>query len=264
MNNYKDILAIDDEEIILDAISKIISFEGYTLDVCTDVDSAISKMKKHHYRLIICDIMMPEKDGFEFLQYVNTNRINTPVVITTGFSTLENAVKSLYEGAIGFIPKPFTVEELLSITKRGLHYGENFNRCYYDISTLKLDFIPCPPKYYRLGFDSWMFNVSEGIVKIGITDLFLKSIGMIKNLEFLSIEEMIYQGGTCLKIIDNENCYHQMLSPISGRIISINNDLVLHQNLLEKDPYFNGWIYKMIPSNIEHELKNITPCSSDI
>ena len=58
------------------------------------------------------------------LRIVNKRKLHTPVVITTGFSTLENAVKALYQGAVGFIPKPFSVEEMTSIIKRGINYGE--------------------------------------------------------------------------------------------------------------------------------------------
>ena len=70
--------------------------------------------------LIICDIMLPDIDGFEFLEKLHSMEIKTPVIITTGFSTVENAVKSLYSGAIDFLPKPFTFDELISNIKRGL------------------------------------------------------------------------------------------------------------------------------------------------
>lgn len=266
MKEYKDILIIDDEEVILDAISKIVSYEGYTSDACQNVVNALTKLDNRKYKLIICDIMMPGKDGFELLEIVRQKRIMTPVVITTGFSTLENAVKALYEGAIGFIPKPFSIEELTSIMNRGFEYGkfiENSIENIADTNSTLIDFVPCPPRYYRLGFDSWMNKAEEGIVTIGITDLFLKSIGMINQIEFMKIEESIYQGGNCLKIMDsNENC-HQLLAPISGKIIDINEKVIVNKSLLEKDPYFTGWIYKMIPTNLEPELNNITPCSTD-
>ena len=163
---------------------------------------------------------MPDIDGFELLSVFRQKRITTPVVITTGFSTLENAVKALYEGAIGFIPKPFSIEELISIIKRGIEYGKIFNKKTKTPSVknrVSFDFVPCPPKYFRLGYDSWLSHAGEGIVKIGITDLFLKSIGLVKEIEFLNIEENIYQGGTCLKILDNKELLHQVL-PILVKI----------------------------------------------
>ena len=67
-----------------------------------------------------------------------------------------------------------------------------------------------------------------------------------------------------LKIYDNNEFSHQVIAPISGKIIDINEKVIVNKSLLEKDPYFQGWIYRMIPENLEHEINNIIPCSSDI
>lgn len=267
MNESRDILIIDDEEVILDAIKKIALFEGYSSDICLNVSEAESYLQQKKYSLIICDIMMPDKDGFEFLKIVQQKRISTPVVITTGFSTLENAVKSLYDGAVGFIPKPFTVEELVSIIRRGIEYGKIFSNKYdlnIDNTQDLLSYVPCPPKYYRLGCDSWMNIEKDGICSIGVCDLFIKSIGTLKEFELLNREQTIYQGGTSAKIIENSDHSHQLLSPLSGKIIEVNEHIITDKILLEKDPYFQGWIYKIIPDNLEYELNNLTPCSTDI
>ncbi len=211
--------------------------------------------------------MMPGKTGFELLEILNNKRITTPVIITTGFSTLDNAVKALNDGAMGFIPKPFTVDELTSIIFRGMKYQVLLKNKYLPSSLIQddlLSFIHCPPKYYRLGFDSWVFENLEGTVMIGLTDLFLKSVGMINSFESYSVDETLYQGGSCLKVTDSNDLIHQLLSPISGKIIDINNKIIEDSTLLEKDPYFKGWIYRIIPNNLEHDLKNLTPCSSDI
>ena len=264
MDTNSEILIIDDEEVILEAVKKTAALENLKSDTCLNVKDALALLTKKKYQLIICDIMMPEVDGFELLKIVRKKKILTPVVITTGFSTLENAVKALYEGAVGFIPKPFTIEELISIIKRGIEYGRLFENKLKSKQNSLLEFIPCPPKYFRLGNESWMNKAEEGLVVIGITDLFLKSIGMIEDIEFMNVEEEIYQGGICLKITDNKDCIHQLLSPISGKIININSKIIEQHSLLEKDPYFEGWIYKMVPSNLENDMENITPCSSDI
>jgi CheY-like chemotaxis protein len=267
MKTDTDILVIDDEEVILGAIKKIVSMENLSADTFLNVTDALDNIDKNKYKLIISDIMMPDIDGFELLNILKQKKIATPVVITTGFSTLENAVRALYEGAVGFIPKPFTIDELLSIVMRGLEYGKifgdkfNFNLTSNDNL---IEYVPCPPKYFRLGNDSWMNRADEGLVTIGITDLFLKSIGMIRDIEFMNLEDEVYQGGICLKITDNKEFIHQLLSPISGKILEINNKIVEQNSLLEKDPYFDGWIYRMVPSNLQEELENIISCSSDI
>lgn len=117
-----DILVVDDESVIINAVDKICSAEGLKVDTSPDAGGALAKVEKNSYRLIISDIMMPDIDGFQFLDTLLKMKINTPVIITTGFSTVENAVKSLYNGAIDFIPKPFSADELLSSVSRGLKY----------------------------------------------------------------------------------------------------------------------------------------------
>lgn len=67
--------------------------------------------------------MLPEFDGFQFLNELRRNKINVPVIDNTGYSTFENVVKSLYDRAIDFLPKPFTVNELLSCVHRGINYA---------------------------------------------------------------------------------------------------------------------------------------------
>lgn len=265
MNKKYDILIIDDEEVIINAISMIATYNELTSATATNPKDALALLEETEFNLIITDIMMPEMDGFQFLEIVKQMKIKTPVIMTTGYSTLENAIRALNCGAIAFVPKPFTFEELTSVFKRGIEYSKITNKLYSrnDCDDL-LSIIPCPPKYYRLGFDSWMNEEYTGTVRIGVTDLFLNSVGTLDSIDIMSIDENIYQGNASLKIIDSNEYIHQVLSPISGKIVSINEKLLENINLLAKDPYFEGWIYTIIPFSLEAEIKNLTSCSSDI
>ena len=132
MKKEKKILIIDDEQVILDSVSKIASMEGWDVDTVLSVKDGLTKLKSTKYSLILSDIMMPEINGFQLLEELYVKKIDIPVIMITGFSTVENAVKSLYKGAIDFIPKPFTIDEIVSSMYRGLAYlniqkkGANF------------------------------------------------------------------------------------------------------------------------------------------
>ena len=208
--------------------------------------------------------MMPEMDGFQFLDIVYQKKINTPVIMTTGYSTLENAVQALHNGAMAFVPKPFTLEELTSVFVRGMEYVKIFNSTSNGNDEELLSIIPCPPKYSRLGFDSWMNEEFEGTVKIGVTDLFLNSVGNLDSIELMKMDENLHQGNTAFRITDSNKNIHQVLAPISGKIVSINEKIIENINLLAKDPYFDGWIYTVIPFSLESEIEKLTSCSSDI
>ncbi len=264
MKKQWDILIIDDEQVVIDAVVKICSSEGYSVDWSIDAKDALNKFDKNSYRLIISDIMMPDIDGFKFLDELRKMKISYPVIMTTGYSTVENAVKSLYNGAIDFIPKPFTADELLNSVIRGMKYLEIQN----SIKNLKNDdtsiiYVPCPAKYYRLGYSSWAAQEGSGTILIGVTDLFLKTIDTLSEIDFFNIDDEIVQGNQCSSLIDKNGKVHSLLSPVSGRIIEVNNELQRNNNLIEKDPYFTGWFYRLIPSDSEYELKNLTNCSSD-
>ena len=68
MSKTSDILVIDDEQVIVDAVVKICSFENYSVDAALNVKEAIDKISKNHYMIYICDIMMPDGDGFQILR----------------------------------------------------------------------------------------------------------------------------------------------------------------------------------------------------
>lgn len=266
MNKTADILVIDDEQVIIDAVIKICSLDNYSVDTALNVKTAIEKISKNYYNIIICDIMMPDGDGFQILDELNDRKIDSTIIMTTGYSTVENAVKSLYKGAIDFIPKPFTVDELLNSLFRANKYQEIKSR-QEELSKHQAEsnlfYVTCPSKYSRLGYSSWMVQERDGSVLIGVCDLFMKTVDSVKEIEFHNREDELAQGISCVTIISDEDRAHKILSPVSGRIVEVNNSLKSNPSLLEKDPYFEGWIYRVIPVDLEYEQKNLTPCSSD-
>ncbi|MDO8548974.1 MAG: response regulator [Ignavibacteria bacterium] len=259
-----DILVVDDEQVVIDAVVKICSSENYTVDSAIDAKKALQNFSKNNYKIIVCDIMMPGIDGFGFLDELHKRKISSPVIMTTGYSTVENAVKSLYTGAIDFIPKPFTADELVNSVLRGMKYLEiQTSLKNYKRDTSEIIYVPCPAKYYRLGYSSWAAEENLGSVLIGATDLFIKTIENISDIELFQPDEEVVQGNACAHIKDKEERVHPLLSPVSGKIIEVNEELKKNKSLIEKDPYFEGWFYRLIPSDSEYELKNLINCSSD-
>lgn len=261
MKDRKNILIIDDEQVVINSISKIAAGENFSVDSVCDASSALQKISTTDFDLIICDIMLPGMDGFQFLSELDSKRIDTPVMMTTGYSTIENAVKSLYNGAIEFIPKPFTVDEMTSVIRRGMKYSTimKLKKAHDDSIIL----VPCPAKYFRLGYSSWMNKDADGSVLVGATDFFIKTLEQIRRIELLEINEVLTQAAPSVKFETEDELTHQLYSVISGIIIAKNNRLLEEPELLEKDPYFDGWIYRLIPTELDYEMKLLIPCSSD-
>ncbi len=261
MKEHFNILIIDDEQVVIDSISKIVLMENYTFVSVLDAREALIKLEQYDFDLIICDIMLPEMDGFQFLSKVESKRIDTPVIMTTGFSTIENAVKALYSGAIEFVPKPFTVDELTSVIHRGIKYNSLLRKKKLNDDSVLI--VPCPSKYFRLGYSAWMNSDFDGSVLIGATDFFMKTLEQLKKIELLPLNEILTQASPAVKFETEDGLIHQLYSVISGTIIDRNIRITDEPELLEKDPYFEGWIYRIIPSEPAYEMKLLIPCSSD-
>ncbi|MEQ1917832.1 MAG: response regulator [Elusimicrobiota bacterium] len=249
MNTERDLLIIDDEPVITSAVSRICAAEGLSVDAADSGKAGLELLKVRSYRLILCDIMMPDLDGFQFLQETARRAIKTPVIMATGYATLENAVKALTLGAADFIAKPFTADELLAVVRRALHGVPAY--------------VPCPPKYYRLGRVSWVKEEHEGSVLIGLSDAFLKTIDAVSALELAPVNDETAQGSSCAVVVSASGDRHGVMCPVSGRIVEVNAAAAGHPAAVEKDPYFEGWLYRVVPSDLNAELKNLVSCSSD-
>ncbi len=115
------ILIVDDEGEILDSLEEILILNGFTdVDTASDGEEAIKKIKEKEYDIVITDISMPGKDGFEVVEYVVNNCSSTVAIVMTGYINTDTAIKSFKSGAYDFLKKPFNKEMLLLALDRAL------------------------------------------------------------------------------------------------------------------------------------------------
>jgi len=258
MSFVRDILVIDDEPTITQAVVKVCSAEGMTITAADHAARALQCLEESKFRLVLCDIMMHELDGFQFLAELSRRGIRTPVVMMTGYSTVENAIKSLSStGAVDYIPKPFTADELLTVIRRSLRCGMLLDKA--ESAGLprsnSMSYVACPVNYYRLGYVSWVLMEDEGTARIGVSDLFLKAAEGISEFELSAPGEDLVQGIPCAVATSPDGSTHEIMCPMSGQILEVNADVQSTPSLVEKDPYFRGWLYRILPSNPESNLQ---------
>jgi len=249
MKKHADILVIDDEPVITRAVQKVCAAEGMSVDMEDGGAAGLSRLKDSSYGLIICDLMMPGVGGEQFLAEAARLGVPTPVIIATGYATLENAVASLARGAIDFIPKPFTTEELLAAVRRALRCDQLRREAAGGTAGGA-----CPAQYHRLGCLSWAKAESEGSVLVGAGGLFIRSIEPLKSLELLRPGDETLQGSACAVAVSEDGDRHPVLCPVSGRIAEMNAAAAANPALLEKEPYSGGWLYRVLPSSLQEEL----------
>ena len=108
------ILVVEDERDLNRIITKHLKKNNYSVDSCFNGQEALDFISYSEYDLIITDIMMPNVDGYEFIDKLRANKNNTPVIMLTAKDTLEDKIVGLDSGADDYIVKPFEFEELLA------------------------------------------------------------------------------------------------------------------------------------------------------
>lgn len=112
----KKILVIDDAEFILESTSTLLMFEGYDVVTASDGLEGVDSAFEHRPDLILCDISMPNLDGYGVIQKLRANDLtkSTPFIFLTAFTEKQNMRKGMELGADDFLVKPYTRDELLA------------------------------------------------------------------------------------------------------------------------------------------------------
>jgi two-component system, NtrC family, response regulator HydG len=118
--NRPHILIIDDEEAILDACSMVFSREKYFVNVAKTGEEGYALFKRKIFDCIIVDLKLPGIGGMEILRAIKEENQETPVIMITGYATVESAIEAMKLGALDYLIKPFSPEELRIVTKKAL------------------------------------------------------------------------------------------------------------------------------------------------
>ncbi len=108
------ILLVDDEVELTDPLSKILSREGYQVDIAHDGNKGVQLAIENNYDLLILDWMLPHKSGLEICQEIRNHSLTTPVLFLTAKDTIDDRVIGLDAGADDYLIKPFELRELLA------------------------------------------------------------------------------------------------------------------------------------------------------
>jgi DNA-binding NtrC family response regulator len=116
------VLVVDDEDIVLRSCARILGNGGYHVATAHDGFEALKRVEGEGCDLMILDIMMPRMDGIEVLRRVKEAHPGIEVVMVTGLSQIESAVKCMKLGAFDYIPKPFEPAQLKDVVERALEH----------------------------------------------------------------------------------------------------------------------------------------------
>ena len=108
------ILIVEDEFNLADAILNRLKKEKYIVDICTDGENGLFNSLSGIYDLIILDVMLPHKSGYEILKYLKNENISSKIIMLTAKSDIESKLECFENGADDYVTKPFHMEELVA------------------------------------------------------------------------------------------------------------------------------------------------------
>lgn len=131
MTDAASILVVDDDAVVRQSLVRILTQEGHRVDQAGSGADGVQMFETNSYALVILDLRMPRLGGLTVLQHVRIRHPEVPILVMTGFPTIENAKESIQLGAFEFLQKPLDVTQVRTVVARALTCGSTTNakRC---------------------------------------------------------------------------------------------------------------------------------------
>ena len=257
MEKRLNILVVDDEQIVLDSIKKLLRKDNYEVIGVLNAREGLDKVEGGDVDIVLTDLMMPGIDGLEFMKLAKEKRPHLPIIMITGYATINTALQATQLGAFDYVAKPFSKAEFRSVIKRAadLVISEKTGAATDDVKVEKD--VATERTFKNIGDKSWIMLEDNGLVMMGIERSFLHAVGRIQNIFLPGKGEKLRQGSVCIQIFSTDMRSHTCVSPLSGTVVEVNEYIINNPEALIEDPYDEGWLVKIDPSNFEYEVKTL-------
>ena len=260
------ILAVDDEEIILDSFRKILVLAGFSIDTVEKGSEVLGLIRRNDYDFVFTDLKMPDMDGIEVTRAVKHLRPDIDVIVVTGYASIDTAVETVRLGAVDYVQKPFTEDELLEFVKISLikrqdklekqmihkvHLikpGTSESKSRFDLNVPAGVFIS--PQH------AWARIELNGTVRVGLDDLIRKIFEKIDHVELPETDQEIEKGETLFSVKYGDYSL-KIPSPLSGKITSVNTEHAEHPEWLAIKPFELSWMCGIESSMLARELPGL-------
>lgn len=133
------ILIIEDEYNLADAISSMLKSQKYSVEIKTDGEVGLEEALTDIYDLIILDVMLPHKNGFEILKELRNEKINSKILMLTAKNTIDDKMIGFNNGADDYLTKPFHMEELMARVNVQLRKNNNISNDIIELGDIALN-----------------------------------------------------------------------------------------------------------------------------
>lgn len=173
------VLIIEDEYSLADAIAETLKKEKFSVTIKTDGEEGEDEALTNIYDLILLDVMLPHKNGFEILNTLKNEKIETPVIMLTAKSEMSDKLNGLENGADDYITKPFHMRELIARVKIILRRKTNVE----DTSVLEFDDL-------KLDLKNGKMSSGENEIQISGKELELLEVLLVNKNQTINREKL--------------------------------------------------------------------------
>ena len=226
MNGSATVLVVDDEKVVRDGCSRILSPEGFQVLTAKNGQDALGVLDGQTTNVILCDLKMPVMGALEVLEVVGQRYPDIPVIIITGHGTVESAVECMKRGAYDFITKPFRADHLVLVVRRALE-KQTLERRAQQLQEERARSL------YALATEQSRVRTIVGCMADGVLittpdlEVVLHNPAATRLLESMPPEN---QGGTLADYISDDNLCHalqDLLQNAEGEEEYISQELIL-------------------------------------
>lgn len=193
------ILIVEDEVRLAETLKDLMEMEGYTADVCHDGETGLDNALSSIYDVVILDVMLPKRSGFDVVKRMREEGNNTPVLLLTARNDVSDKVTGLDCGADYYLTKPFETEELLacirSLLRRGGETADSGATVFGDLHLQQSTFLlSCGDRSVRLSrreYDLMELLMKNGSQIVSKEQLILKVWGYDSAAEDNNVEVYI-------------------------------------------------------------------------
>jgi two-component system, NtrC family, response regulator HydG len=120
MTYHGSLLVVDDDRHICEAMADYLRSLGHRTETALNCRDAMTRIKDYNFDAVICDVNLPDQDGFQLLEWAVAAKPETAILLLTGYGTIESAVEAIRLGAFDYLTKPVIDDELNFSIQRAL------------------------------------------------------------------------------------------------------------------------------------------------
>ena len=222
------LLLIDDNPLVLDVLKNLFTSEKYDVQTSLNGEEALQVLSHEPVDLIVCDVMMPQMDGYELQSYISSNPdySNIPFVFLSALGDNKHRTKGYNAGADAYLVKPFDPEELLAVVSGKIEKSKKLNQSFEEkLFSYQEDVIR------KISHE---FRTPLVAVKTG-SELLLNNFDKLENSKAKKIVGSIWKGGQRLhKLVNDFLLMQQIRSGLQSKYYNKNAANFDIQELLEK------------------------------